>query len=206
MGVNLSSAKSGHVESVGLHLIETAPNHREANAAWLAILVLGVLFRIAVVALTGNQSRAPWSGGGGAPTYALLPQNLLSGKGFTYASQPTALRAPGYPVALAGLMWLVGSKYVLAVRWIQLFMGLGTVYFCSRASVSVFGEKFGRATVVIGLFFPTLIYVTGEVLTECTGLSIWAGGCLCFICKVQCRESASAPIRSSRALMKVLHP
>ena len=108
-------------------MIETAPNHREANAAWLAILVLGVLLRIAVVALPGNQLRAPWSGGGDAPTYALLPQNLLSGKGLTYASQPIALRAPGYPVVLAGLMWLVGSKYVLAVRWIQFFVGLGTV-------------------------------------------------------------------------------
>ena len=150
-------------------MIETAPNHREANAVWLAILVLGVLLRIAVVALPGNQLRAPWSGGGDAPTYTLLAQNLLSGKGFTYASQPTALRAPGYPVVLAGLMWLVGSKYVLAVRWIQFFMGLATVYFCSRASATVFGEKFARATVVIGLFFPTLIYVTGEVLTECTG-------------------------------------
>jgi 4-amino-4-deoxy-L-arabinose transferase-like glycosyltransferase len=154
----------------GAYLIETAPSHRKASAAWLAILVLGVVLRIAVVALPGNQLRAPWSGGGDAPAYVLLAQNLLDGRGFTYALQPTALRAPGYPVILAALMWLFGpNKYALAVRWIQFFLGLGTVYFCSRASARVFGEKAGRAALVVGLFFPTLIYITGEVLTECIG-------------------------------------
>lgn len=150
-------------------MIDTSPNRRKTSAAWMAVLVLGVVLRIAIVALPGNQLRAPWSGGGDAPNYVLLAQNLIDGRGFTYASQPTALRAPGYPVMLAGLMWLFGDRYILAIRWIQFFLGLGTVYFCSRASAEAFGEKAGRATLVIGLFFPTLIYITGEVLTECVG-------------------------------------
>jgi 4-amino-4-deoxy-L-arabinose transferase-like glycosyltransferase len=87
----------------------------------------------------------------------------------TYSLQPTALRAPGYPALLAVLMSLFGDKYVLAIRWIQFVLGLGTVLLCSRASARAFGKRAGRATLVIGLFFPTLIFVTAEVLTECIG-------------------------------------
>ncbi len=141
----------------------------KANPLWLAILLFGVFLRVLVVALPGNQVRAPWSGGGDAFTYILLAQNLLGGRGFTFAMQPTALRAPGYPVLLAGLIWLFGKNFVLAVRWIQFALGLGTVYFCSRASARAFGERAGRGSLLIALFFPTLIFTSGEVLTECVG-------------------------------------
>lgn len=150
-------------------MIETLPNQRNASTLWLALIGVGVLLRMAVVALPGNQLRAPWSGTGDAACYVLLAQNVLEGKGFTYALQPTALRAPGYPLLLAGLLWLFDGKYVLVVRWIQFALGLGTVYFCSRATARAFGEKAGRVSLIIGLFFPTLIFITGEVLTECVG-------------------------------------
>lgn len=142
---------------------------RKSSRLGFAIVVLGVLVRIAVVVLPGNQLRASWSGGGDAPRYVLLAENLLSGKGFTYSLQPTALRAPGYPALLAALRSLFDDKYLLAIRWIQFGLGLGTVLLCSRASALAFGERAGRATLVIGLFFPTLLFVTAEVLTECIG-------------------------------------
>jgi len=146
-----------------------ARGQRKSSRLGLAIVVLGLLVRIAAVALPGNQLRAPWSGGGDAPRYVLLAENLLSGKGFTYALRPTALRAPGYPALLAVVMSLFGDNYVIAIRWIQFVLGLGTVLLCSRSSVRAFGERAGRATLVIALFFPTLIFVTAEVLTECIG-------------------------------------
>jgi len=140
-----------------------------ARRYWLALIILGVIARIAIVIVAGNHLRAPWSGGGDAPVYELLAQNLLNRRGFTYCSQPTALRAPGYPVLLATLMWLFADKYVIVVRSLQFFLGLATVYFCSLASALAFGKKAGQATAVMGLFCPTLLFVTGEVLTECLG-------------------------------------
>jgi len=141
---------------------------------WRALILLGILLRILIVVLPGHRIRAPWSGGGDAFTYVLLAQNLLSGRGFTYALQPTALRAPGYPLLLAALTSLFHDNFVIVIRWIQFALGLGTVYFCSRASARAFGEKAGRVTVILGLLFPTLIYVTGEVLTECIGAFVAA--------------------------------
>lgn len=139
------------------------------------MFLLGLLFRVAIVAVPGNKLNAPWSGGGDAVTYVLLANNLSQGKGFSYALQPTALRAPGYPLLLAGLKWCFGNNFLIAVRWVQFFLGLATVYFCSRASSLAFGKEAGRATLLIGLFFPTLIFVTGEVLTECIGAFLTAG-------------------------------
>ena len=147
----------------------TEARRRTLNALWLAVILLGMSLRIAIVALPRNQLRAAWSGGGDAGTYVLLAQNLVQGKGLTYASQPTALRAPGYPLLLAGLMWLSAARYVLLVRWFQFALGLGTVYFCSRASTLAFGSRAGRASLLIALVFPTLVFITGEVLTECVG-------------------------------------
>ena len=148
---------------------QTLPNQRKLNPLWLAIILLGVLLRVLIVVLPGDQVRAPWSGGGDAFTYVLLAQNLLSGRGLTYALQPTAMRAPGYPVLLTALMWLFHDNFVLVIRWIQFLLGMGTVYLCSRASVRAFGEEAGRASLILALFFPTLIFATGEVLTECIG-------------------------------------
>jgi len=136
---------------------------------WIALILLSVIARITLVVVSGNHLRAPWSGGGDAPVYQLLAQNLLSGKGFTYCLQPTALRAPGYPVILASFMWAFDDKYVIAIRCLQFLLGLATVYFCSIASALAFGKRAGRATALIGLFCPTLSFVTGEVLTECIG-------------------------------------
>ncbi|MGA9632748.1 MAG: hypothetical protein WBQ63_15080, partial [Candidatus Acidiferrales bacterium] len=43
----------------------------------IALLVLGVIVRILVVALPGNALRTPWGGGGDTPAYVLLAHNLL---------------------------------------------------------------------------------------------------------------------------------
>jgi len=86
-----SNSRSGDL-SVERNCLWSAESSRLA----LAIVVLGVLLRIAVVALPGNQLRAPWSGGGDAPRYVLLAENLLSGKGLRTRCTHGASR-PGYP-------------------------------------------------------------------------------------------------------------
>jgi 4-amino-4-deoxy-L-arabinose transferase-like glycosyltransferase len=145
------------------------PGQEKPNPLYLAIVLFGMVLRVLVVALPGRQVRAPWSGGGDAFTYILLARNLLNGRGFTYALQPTALRAPGYPALLAATIFLFRGNFALFIRWIQFTLGIGTVYLCSRASARAFGERAGRASLIIGLFFPTLIFISGELLTECIG-------------------------------------
>ena len=77
--------------------------HRRArfDTILTVAIVVGFLLRLAVVIFAGKGMRTPWGGGGDTPSYVLLAQNLLAGKGYAYAGMPTAVRAPAYPFALA---------------------------------------------------------------------------------------------------------
>jgi 4-amino-4-deoxy-L-arabinose transferase-like glycosyltransferase len=133
---------------------------------FVGLLLLGMIIRILVVALPGNALRTPWGGGGDTPAYVLLAQNLLAGEGYAYAGQPTAYRAPAYPFLLAGSMQMFGSHAIAAVRWLQFLAGLLTVYLCSGIAGFIFGRSARKPALIVALFFPTLIIMTGEILTE----------------------------------------
>lgn len=128
----------------------------------------GVLARLAFVLIPGNALRTPWSGGGDTGAYVLLAQNIVAHRGFTYAGQPTAFRPPGYPLLLAGFMKVFGTDYVLAMRVLQFFEGLFVAFLCAAIARRIFGKPAAKATFVIALFLPTLVEMSGEILTEAT--------------------------------------
>ena len=133
----------------------------------LALVLLGIAARLAVVALAGNELIAWWSGGSDAPAYVTLASNIAEGRGFSYAGQPTAFRPPLYPLLLAGMMRAFGSHYVLAMRVLQFVAGLLTAYLCWRLGRRMFSREAARGALVFTLFLPTLVYFSGEMLTEC---------------------------------------
>jgi 4-amino-4-deoxy-L-arabinose transferase-like glycosyltransferase len=141
---------------------------------FVGLLLLGVLIRILVVALPGSALRTPWGGGGDTPAYVLLAQNLLAGKGYAYAGQPTAYRAPAYPFLLAASMKMFGSHAIAAVRWFQFLAGLLTVYLCSVVAGMIFSSAARKPALIVALFFPTLIIMSGEILTEATATLVCA--------------------------------
>ncbi|MBI4543852.1 MAG: glycosyltransferase family 39 protein [Gemmatimonadetes bacterium] len=136
------------------------------TGSFLAAVGVALLLRALVVAVPGTRLYAPWSGGSDTPAYLTLAQNLNEGKGYTYAGQPTAYRPPGYPLILATAMRLFPVRYMAAVRWLQFLLGLVTVVVCAGLAARLFGGVAGRAALLIGLFTPTLVYVTGEVHSE----------------------------------------
>lgn len=138
-----------------------------AGGWWWAALGVGVALRMATVIIPGNHLYSPWSGGGDAPSYVLLAKNLLHGRGYTYASIPTAFRPPLYPLLLTSLMWLFGSHWLIALRWVQFLLGMGTVLLVYQVGRRLFGTAGGRAALLICLFFPTLAFTTSEVLPAC---------------------------------------
>jgi 4-amino-4-deoxy-L-arabinose transferase-like glycosyltransferase len=132
-----------------------------------AVLV-GIALRLLVVILGGNGIRTPWGGGGDTPTYVLLAQNLLAGKGYTYAGVPSAFRPPGYPILLAASLKIFGSDALAAVRWLQFFEGLAVAFLCAALAGRIYGKEAEKAALAIALFFPTLVEMNGEILTEAT--------------------------------------
>lgn len=140
---------------------------RQSNAL-NAIVVGGVLLRVLVTVLPGNAARTPWGGGGDTPAYLLLAQNLLAGKGYAYAGMPTALRAPGYPLLLAASFKLFNGHALAAMRWLQFFEGLAVAFLCAAAAAKLFGEHTRKLALATALFFPTMVEMNGEILSEAT--------------------------------------
>ncbi len=135
---------------------------------FVPLLVFGVLVRVFFAVYPGNALRAPWSGGGDAVAYVTLARNIASHEGFTYAGEPSAFRAPGYPLILAALIDIFGPNYILAVRSLQFLEGLLTALLCGAIAGELYGETAGKLALLIALFLPTLAEMTGEVLTETT--------------------------------------
>jgi 4-amino-4-deoxy-L-arabinose transferase-like glycosyltransferase len=135
---------------------------------FLVLVIAGVLGRLVFVAIPGNALQSPWSGGSDTGAYVLLAQNLLGGKGYTYAGQPTAFRPPGYPLLLAAFTEFFGKHYVVAMRGFQFLEGLAIVLLCAAMAGRIFGETAKKAALLLGLFIPTLVELTGEILTETT--------------------------------------
>jgi len=137
-------------------------------ASFWGIVAAGILLRVLVVVYAGNGVSTHLSGGSDAPAYILLAHNLADGRGYTYAGYPDAYRAPIYPILLAGAIKVFGGHALAAMRWFQFLEGLATAFLCAATARRLFGEKAKRAALVFALFFPTLVMMTGEILTETT--------------------------------------
>ncbi len=144
-----------------------APGSDWKKAVWYALAGAGIAAHLYVAVVAGNYFSAPWSSEGDAREYVQLAHNLVAGDGFTYAHVPTAFRAPGYPYFLAALMWLAPAHWLILLRALQFAATLLTAWLCGRLAKNWFGETAGRAALVIALLLPTLLYFTGEILTEC---------------------------------------
>src|SRR5262249_48563758 len=132
----------------------------------LLLVVLGFGVRLALVFDGGNLILAPWSAGGDTPAYVALADNVLQGKGLTYAGVPTAFRPPIYPFVLAGSHLLVGSRYILFVRMIQVFSAVLAAWLCAKVSSRVWGSEGAWITLACFAASPALIYLNSEILTE----------------------------------------
>src|SRR5690348_4789713 len=114
--------------------------NRFLSYGFLIWVMTGVLGRLAFIAISGNALQTPWSGGSDTGAYVLLAQNLLGGKGYTYAGQPTAFRPPGYPLLLAAFMEFFGKHYIVAMRGFQFLEGLAIVFLCAAMAGRIFGK------------------------------------------------------------------
>jgi 4-amino-4-deoxy-L-arabinose transferase-like glycosyltransferase len=139
------------------------------GASWpfRVLTAVGFILRLAFVAMPGRDALTFHSGGSDAPAYVLLARNLLAHLGYAYAGQPSAVRPPGYPLLLASFMGIFGGDYIFALRGLQFLLGILTVAICAGTARRLFDEQAGRASLLLGLFLPTLIFATAQVLTEC---------------------------------------
>lgn len=127
---------------------------------------LGVLLWVALWLAAGNKLETPWRVGGDAPYYVLLASNIAGGRGYSYAGMPSAFRPPVYPLFLAGMIRLAGRAAFALVRFLQLLLGLLAVGLLARLASRIFNPAAGRASLLVGLFLPTIVFFPSELMTE----------------------------------------
>lgn len=138
----------------------------KANRLPLLLASFGIAARIVIVVFSGNHVTGPLSGGSDAPQYILLGHNLYFGKGFSYVGQPSAFRPPLYPLFLAGAQMAIGKNYLFGIRVLQLLAGILVAWICGRIAREIWGKGAAKWCFALVLVFPTLTYLTGEILTE----------------------------------------
>jgi len=133
---------------------------------WLATLVVltAVVVRLILLFWAGNANETALTGGSDTLAYQRLADNIVHLRGMTYASMPTALRAPLYPYFLALVQFAFGHYYRFVARVSQFFAGISVGLVCARASVKLGG--LGSVALATALALPTLIFFSAELLTE----------------------------------------
>jgi 4-amino-4-deoxy-L-arabinose transferase-like glycosyltransferase len=141
-------------------------HHRAAFIAAALLTIFGLSARLYLLSASGNLSVGPLSGTGDQIRYQTLADNISHGEGFTYAGQPTALRAPVYPLLLAASKIMFGSHYLLSVRVLQFSAGILLSYLCLMLGTRLFGAEAGALAGALALTLPTLVLTAGELQTE----------------------------------------
>jgi len=126
----------------------------------------GIAARLFLLVRSGNSPEGILGGGSDAPAYILLGKSLAEGHGMSYVGQPTALRAPLYPLLLAALRLLFDGQSLLVMRLLQFLAAIFTAWICGKTAALVWSERAKWPAFALALCAPTLIFFTSQILTE----------------------------------------
>ncbi len=147
------------------------------NVIWF-LLLLGLALAVRLTYIATQENSVYWPD---ECDYLTLARNISSGSGFVLENnEPTAYRAPGYPMVLSALRWF-GVIDVRDIRIVQAMMGVAFLALLFVLARTWFSEKAGLVAVGLGAIYPYFVYMTGSILaTTWYTLLIVGGTVMCF--------------------------
>ena len=79
---------------------------------------------------------------------------------------PTYIRLPGYPAFLAFVFAIFGMEHYRAALMVQIFVDLGTCFFCADIALRLLGPKFAKVAFLLAALSPFLANYSAAALTE----------------------------------------
>jgi hypothetical protein len=116
---------------------------KSVDRLFTILAILGIIVRLLAVLSAGNRPASRLGGGGDTHAYLALADSFHSGRGLSYCGQPSAFRPPAYPILLAAAHFMIGERYIFAIRLVQLLAGIATAWVCSRAAAAI--SRAGKA-------------------------------------------------------------
>lgn len=146
---------------------------------WTLLLLAAFVFRLGC----SFALRQGWQRGAGADFYDgiefdRIAMNLASGRGYSVdGATPTAFRAPGFPLLLAGLYGITGGWPPVSY-WLFALLGAAGVAMAGLIASEVAGAATARwAGAVAAVYFPALMFATQyaseNLAVPVTGLAVW---------------------------------
>lgn len=132
----------------------------------MIMVLFGLATRIVLLALSGNQPEGVLGGGSDATAYILLGEAIAKGSGMNYLGQPTALRAPLYPLMLAATKLLFGFHFLLVMRLVQVGAAMATAWICGKTAAQLCGGNAWWPAMTVAICAPTLLFFNSQILTE----------------------------------------
>ena len=79
---------------------------------------------------------------------------------------PTYIRLPGYPAFLALVFAIFGMEHYRTALVVQVFVDLGTCFFCADIARRLLGQRFAKAAFLLAALCPFLANYSAAALTE----------------------------------------
>lgn len=167
MGLTRQDDRRSGAHPSAVHEPAQSPAQRLRNHAWLALLAIALLLRVAAVIVL-----APADGRPSTYEHGVIAENLLAGRCFsvTYLGTdgPTSQQAPWVPTVLAVCYWIFGSgahEGIVAYQLLQCLVGTAVVAAAARLAWALFPERplIGWTVAWAAALYPPHIYMATHV-------------------------------------------
>ena len=128
-----------------------------------AALIIGGVLRLGAAWF---YARTPLSSGGDDVQYHELADNLEYGRGYLLDGRPSAYRAPLYPLWLAGVMAVSGSRAPGFARFAQALLSLLTIWVAYRIGRELHSERAGAWAALLLALCPEQILLPTSLYCE----------------------------------------
>lgn len=142
------------------------PQKREFGWLLLAILVIGLLIRLAAAVWWETRiAEGERFFFGDSLSYEVLARQIAHGKDFVYGDTYIA-RTPGYPLLLAPFYWLSDEPPTLLLRLVGILCGTLTIGLAAWLGRMLYGPTAGVIAAGLVTFYPGAIAMSVFVLSE----------------------------------------
>jgi len=136
-------------------------------------LIAGALARILLITAVFDWSEAPTRSDD--LTYRQIAESLLEDGRLATHHFPV-----GYPLFLGVILAATGGSYI-AVRVVQVLLGVLTIAVASRIARLLYGEEAGAITAWLMALYPPLLYLTGRIMSETLFIALLMSSILFFL-------------------------